>query len=156
VPVEDDSVSQTVPVDPLPPTQDDSLAETEAFDDADPSDEAIDADEAESNFRDESTAATADSDDPCREEASRPPADVEEQVFIETPESSAEVTDLEGVPESAQYETIIGDVAHLEAIKALGVSQAVVERVAWAVVPALAEAILKEEIAKLIEEKTER
>jgi hypothetical protein len=32
----------------------------------------------------------------------------------------------------------------------------VVERVAWAVVPALAEAILKEEIAKLIEEKTGR
>jgi hypothetical protein len=154
VPVEDDSVSQTVPVDPLPPTQDDSLAETEAL--ADPSDEAIDADEAESNFRDESTEATVDSDDPCREEASRPPADVEEQVFIETPKSSAEVTDLESVPESAQYETIIGDVAHLEAIKALGVSQAVVERVAWAVVPALAEAILKEEIAKLIEEKTER
>jgi CheY-like chemotaxis protein len=50
----------------------------------------------------------------------------------------------------------LADVTDPETLKALGASREVVERVAWAVVPALAEAILKEEVSRLVREHLSR
>ena len=66
------------------------------------------------------------------------------------------VEDLPAAVESTEPNIVaraLNDVTDEEALKALGASREVVERVAWAVVPALAEAILREEIARAIRDQ---
>jgi len=85
----------------------------------------------------------------------------EEPLLVTAPEGSPQAEILVDTSPNPALQTArdtiavgqaLSELTDPEALKALGVSRDVVERVAWAVVPALAEAILKEEIAKLVRE----
>ena len=67
--------------------------------------------------------------------------------------SVSDVQTTDGLVEMPVLDGIVSGLSDADAIRALGVSKDVVEKVAWAVVPALAEAILREEIARLIKDR---